>query len=65
MFVWYYCEITILYKPMTKSMRRGTFRTPQLRNRLIGFDKIRTLELPTEDQNFISIPLCIFKFSLE
>ena len=38
-----FCEITFLYKPMTKSMRMGKFRPPQLRNRLIDFDEIHTL----------------------
>jgi len=40
-----------MYKPMAKSMGKGKFRPPQLRNRLIDFDEIRTLELPPEDHS--------------
>jgi len=35
---------------MAKSMRKGEFRPPQIRNRLIDFDKIRTLKLPPKDR---------------
>jgi len=43
------CEITILYKSMAKSMGKGKFRPPQLRNRLTDFDEILTLELSHEE----------------
>ena len=38
------CQITILYKPMAKSMKKGKFRPSQLRNRLIDCDEIRSLQ---------------------
>jgi len=34
---------------MSKSMRKGKFRPPQIRNHLIDFNEIRNLELPHED----------------
>jgi len=49
-----YCVITILYKPATKSVRKDKCRPAQLRNRLIDFDEIRTLELSSEDHPFRS-----------
>jgi len=34
---------------MAKSLRKGKFRPSQLRNHLIDFDEIRTLELSPKD----------------
>ena len=42
---------------MAKSVRKGKFRPPELRNRCIAFDEIRTSELSSEDR----IP-CKFHF---
>ena len=35
-----------MYKPIAKAMGKDKFRPPQLRNCLVDFDEIRTLELP-------------------
>jgi len=42
------CKVTILYKPIAKSMRKGQISTPWLPNRSMDFDEIRHLELSLE-----------------